>query len=144
MNWKCKAVMFLTLLIFCVGSVCAADADPFVKKLIDDNNQLNNKVYNQSIEIKNLAERLDKKDVEIHQLNNTVKELKDSNKQLVDSNNQKDIDIKELKDFNNQLNNTVKQLVDSNNQRDKRIEALELEIKELKETNKVKFGKKKK
>ena len=27
MKWKYKTVMFLTLLIFCVGSVCATDPD---------------------------------------------------------------------------------------------------------------------
>lgn len=54
---------------------CVADPDPFVKKLIDNNHQLNDRVYNQSIEIKNLTERLDNKDVEIQNLKNNNTQL---------------------------------------------------------------------
>ena len=75
MKLKYKAVMFLTLLIFCVGSVCATDqdpTDPFVKKLIDDNHQLNTKVYNQSIEIKNLTKDVDNKELFIRSVDSSL------------------------------------------------------------------------
>lgn len=42
MNWKYKAVMFLTLLIFCIGGVCAADADNIT--VVDDVNTVEDTV----------------------------------------------------------------------------------------------------
>ena len=48
MKWKYKAVMFLILILFCVGSVCAADPDnnSNVNSNITDDQKVINEVNN--------------------------------------------------------------------------------------------------
>ncbi|MCQ2964316.1 MAG: hypothetical protein MJ203_01965, partial [archaeon] len=93
MKWKYKAVMFLTLLIFCVGSVCAAEpnnttSDNVTNSVNDYNtirasvdrleandinqtkmiNELNNTINNQSVKINELNNTINNQSVKINEL----------------------------------------------------------------------------
>ena len=127
--------MFLTLLIFCVGSVCAAEPDNTTNDNINDYNtmracidRLEANDVNQTNMINELNTTVNNQAVKINELNNTINNLKDDNKALIDrvqaleyskltqSNRIKslEIDIKNLDESNKQLidsnNNTVKEL----------------------------------
>ena len=135
MKWKYKAVMFLTLLIFCVGSVCAADPDnstgdgglnpvnPPINNVTDNQNVINevNIIINQALE---------KKDLEIKALQDN--DIKQSNEiqQLKENNTQLDKRVKALEESNNQLNNTV-------NNQSVIINSLKADNKVLTDSNKV-------
>ena len=82
MKWKYKAVMFLTLLIFCVGSVCATEPNNNTneKISIDDSNGFNSDV------IHSLTKKIIQNDPD-------VKELKNTNKILNDKVNNQSIEI---------------------------------------------------
>ena len=107
-----KTVMFLTLLIFCVGSVCAADPDEdnsvIVAKLTEKNTQLNETVTNQAIEIK---------------------QLKTENKKLSNKIDSLNIKINSLETKNNGLTEKVNSLETKNNGLTEKVNSLENDIK---------------
>ncbi len=138
MKFLYKTVMFLTLLIFCVGSVCATDPDNTTGGLNPVNLPINNtnEIVKNTIDfLKMLNSELEKRDTiiqnhesKINELNNTVNNqnviinnLTDKVQaleysKLTQSNRIKslEIDIKNLEDSNKQLINSNKQLIDSN------------------------------
>ncbi len=143
-----KIIMFLMLMLFCVGSVCAADPDNTTSTNLTDNQNVINIV----------TQALEKKDIEIKTLqdndikqSNEIQQLKDNNTQLdkrvkdleysklTQSNRIKslEIDIKNLEDSNKQLINSNKLLIDSNKQKDIDIKELKDSNKQLVESNKV-------
>ena len=115
MKLKYKAVMFLTLLIFCVGSVCATDPDNVtvdsglnsvnspVKNTTDVSNdpvghimtdkekfEFMDRLYGNNTalnkKIKTLNEKIDKQGVEIQYLNDTLNHVLEDNKALKEDN----------------------------------------------------------
>ena len=75
MKLKYKAVMFLTLLIFCVGSVCATDPDNTTHTNLTDNQNIENGLNNIISTCNDLKESNIK-------LSNEIEQLKDNNTQL--------------------------------------------------------------
>ena len=115
MKLKYKAVMFLTLLIFCVGSVCATDSDNVtvdsglnsvnssVKNTTDVSNgsvghimtdkekfEFMDGLYRNNTalnkKVKNLHEKINKQGVEIKYLNDTLNHVLEDNKALKENN----------------------------------------------------------
>ena len=158
MKWKYKAVMFLTLLIFCVGSVCAAEPD----NTTGDGglNPVNPPINNTTDIVKNTTNivnvvnmvnsELEKRDIIISNQDLRIKALEDSNKVLNTTVNNQSVIINELVDSNSQLNNTVnnqsviinslkadnKVLTDSNKVLTDRVQALE--YSKLTQSNRIK------
>ncbi|MCQ2738275.1 MAG: hypothetical protein MJ224_06665, partial [archaeon] len=157
MKLKYKVVMFLTLLILCVGSVCAAEpnnttsdnvigdvglspVNPPITNTTDVVKIVNSVVgselekrdtiiQNQELRIKNLENNSAEKDIRINELNNTV------NNQSVIINSLKD-DNKILTDSNKVLTDRVQALEYSKLTQSNRIKSLEIDIKNLEESNK--------
>ena len=119
MKLRYKTLIFLTLLIFCVGSVCAADPDN--NSTVNSNLTDDQKVINEVNNIVNTA--LEKKNAEIKALQNN--DIKQSN------------EIQQLKENNTQLDKRVKDLEYSNLTQSNRIKSLEIDIKNLEDSNKA-------
>ncbi len=154
MKLKYKAVMFLTLLIFCIGSVCATEpnnttsdsvtvdgglnpVNPPINNTSDIVKMVNSElekrdiiIQNQEVRIKALENSSAEKDVRINELNTTV------NNQSVIINSLK-TDNEALKDNNTQLDKRVKDLEYSKLTQSNRIKSLEIDIKNLEDSNKA-------
>ena len=130
--------MFLTLLIFCVGSVCATEPN---NTTIKGDNTVN-LTDNQNV-INIVTQALEKKDVEIKALQDN--DIKQSNEiqQLKENNTQLNKRIKALEDSNKVLTDSNKVLTDkvqaleySKLTQSNRIKSLEIDIQNLEDSNK--------
>ena len=80
MQGKYKTVMFLTLLIFCVGSVCATDpdpTDPIIKKLAEDNATANKTSYEDELDSLLGSKGLKEKTLKAYEQQCLEKEMED-------------------------------------------------------------------
>ncbi len=113
MKWKYKSLMFLILLIFCIGSVCATEPNNTTNTNLTDDQKVVN-IVNKALE---------KKNVEI--------------KALQDNDIKQSMEIQQLKENNTQLDKRVKALEDSKLTQSNRIKSLEIDIKNLEDSNKA-------
>ena len=84
MKWKYKTVMFLTLLIFCVGSVCATDPNNTTGDggLNPVNPPINNTTDVVKIVNSVVSSELEKRDIIIHNQDLRIKALENNVNEL--------------------------------------------------------------